>query len=238
MRLKTNRLLIVANLALTLGKKYLPNYSHPKSPQTYTQSQLLTCLVLKAYLKTTYRGIIELLEVSPPLVHALSLKKIPHYSTLTYFASRLDLDTLLPLVFADLAEHGIEEKGHDTVAVDSTGMEATAASVHVQRRKGGTNKHYVKLSVCVLCGSLLPLSLVTSGGPCNDKCEVRAVLTQAFEIHCPHRLLADADNDAEWGHALCRGEYGVKSFIPPVVHRSDGVVGGKYRSQMTERRLK
>jgi hypothetical protein len=98
---------------------------------------LLTGLVLKAYWKMTDRGIIELLEVSPPLVHALSLKKIPNYSTLTCFASRIDLDTCLPQVFADLAEHGVEEKGHDTVAVDSTGMESTAASVHFQRRKGG-----------------------------------------------------------------------------------------------------
>jgi hypothetical protein len=34
MRREANRLLIVANLALTL-EKYLPDYSHPKSPQTY-----------------------------------------------------------------------------------------------------------------------------------------------------------------------------------------------------------
>ena len=61
---------------------------------------------------------------------------------------------------------------------------------------------------------------------------------QAFEVHCPHHLLADAGYDAEWVHVLCRDEWGVKSFIPPVVHRADGTVGGKYRSQMTERHLK
>ena len=58
--------------------------------------------------------------------------------------------------------------------------------------------------------------LVTSRGPCNDKREAKAVITQAFAVHCPHSLLADAGYDAEWVHVLCRGEWGVKSFIPSV----------------------
>jgi hypothetical protein len=117
-------------------------------------------------------------------------------------------------------------------------MESSSASVHYQRRKGGTNKSYIKLSLCILCGSFLPLSLVVSRGQCNDKCEARAVLTQAFDVHCPQKMLADAGYDAEWVHQLCRDEWGVKSFIPPVIHRSDGLAGGKYRSQMTPRRLR
>lgn len=34
------------------------------------QAQLLSCLVLRAYLKTTYRGVLEVLELSPPLQEA------------------------------------------------------------------------------------------------------------------------------------------------------------------------
>jgi len=238
MTAKPNLLLNVAKLALEVGKKHLPDYSHPKSPKTYTQPQLLACLVLKAYLKTTYRGVVDILAASDKIAKALELKEIPDHSTLNYFADRIDLDVFLPLVFADLAGRVADEDGNETVAVDSTGMESTSASVHFQRRKGGTNKHYIKLSICILCGSLLPLSLVTSRGPCNDKREAKAVITQAFAVHCPHSLLADAGYDAEWVHVLCRDEWGVKSFIPPVIHRKDGTVGGHYRSQMTERRLK
>ena len=238
MTTKANLLLNVAQLALEIGKKHLADYSHPKSPQTYTQPQLLACLVLKTYLRTTYRGIIDVLAVSDKLTKALKLKAIPNYSTLKYFADRIDLDVLLPLVFADLAGRVADEEGNEIVAIDSTGMESTSASVHFQQRKGGTRKQYVKLSVCILCGSLLPLSLATSKGPCNDKCEAKAVITQAFTVHCPSKLLADAGYDAEWVHGLCRDEWGVKSFIPAVIHRKDGTVGGKYRSQMTERRLK
>jgi len=238
MSTKPNRLLNVAKLALKLGKKSLADYSHPKSPKTYTQPQLLACLVLKTYLKTTYRGVVELIELSPPLVEALELKEIPDYSTLKYFADRIDLDTFLPTVFAALAGQNQEDNDTETVAIDSTGMESTAASVHFQQRKGGTRKRYIKLSVAILCSSLMPLSLVADWGPCNDKREARAVITQAFEILCPDDLLADAGYDAEWVHELCRNKWGVKSFIPPAVHRADGTAGGKYRSQMTERRLK
>ncbi len=63
MSTKPNRLLSIAALALEIGKKHLADYSHPKSPRVYTQSQLLACLVLKTCLKTTYRGVIELLEI-------------------------------------------------------------------------------------------------------------------------------------------------------------------------------
>ena len=117
-----NRLLNVGELALSIGKKHLPDYSHPKSPKTYTQPQLLACLVLKTYLKTTYRGVIEMLELSPPLVETMELKEIPDHSTLKYFANRIDVDTFLPLVFADLAGKVQGEPGNETIAIDSTGI--------------------------------------------------------------------------------------------------------------------
>ncbi len=50
------------------------------------QEQLLTCLILRAYLKTTYRGVIEVLEVSDALRERLGLQALPHYSTLKKFA--------------------------------------------------------------------------------------------------------------------------------------------------------
>ena len=223
---------------MEVGKKHLPDYSHPKSPRIDTQSQLLACLVLKTCLKTTYRGVIELLEISPPLVETLELKAIPNHSTLKYFATRIDLDAFLPLIFGDLVERVADEQGNEVVAIDSTGMEGSTASVHFQQRKGGTRKRYIKLSISILCGSLLPLSLIASWGPCNDKCEAKDIITQAFAVHRPKTLLTDAGYDAEWVHVLCREKWSVKSFIPPVVHRADGTVGGKYRSQMTKRNLK
>lgn len=35
------------------------DYSHPKGPKKFTRPQPLACLVPRAYLKTTYRGVLE-----------------------------------------------------------------------------------------------------------------------------------------------------------------------------------
>ncbi|RIK62986.1 MAG: hypothetical protein DCC65_16745, partial [Planctomycetota bacterium] len=78
----TNLLLNVAALSMkTAGRCLLP-YGHPKSPHKFTQRQLMTCLVLRAYTKTTYRGVIELLEASGQLRRILCMERLPHYSTL------------------------------------------------------------------------------------------------------------------------------------------------------------
>lgn len=54
----------------------------------------------------------------------------------------------------------------------------------------------------------------------------------------PKKLYADAGYDVEWVHEYFRERWKVKNFIPPAVHRRDGTVGGKHRSQMTPERLK
>ena len=51
-----NTLIDVARLSMRLPGRYMQPYSHAKSPKKFTQSQLMTCLILQTYLKTTYRG--------------------------------------------------------------------------------------------------------------------------------------------------------------------------------------
>jgi hypothetical protein len=57
-------------MALELAQQVLPPYSHPKSPHKFTQPQLLACLIVKAYLRQSYRGIVELLALSDGLRQA------------------------------------------------------------------------------------------------------------------------------------------------------------------------
>src|SRR5262245_54210836 len=83
-----NRLVRAAALALAVAADELPPYSCPKSPRRFTQPQLLACLVLKAYLRQTYRGIADLLGVADDLRRALGLTRVPDYSTLQRFADR------------------------------------------------------------------------------------------------------------------------------------------------------
>lgn len=53
---KTEMLLVVAKLAMALGRRRLATYGSVRSRHDFTQPQLMACLILRAYLKTTYRG--------------------------------------------------------------------------------------------------------------------------------------------------------------------------------------
>jgi hypothetical protein len=233
-------LLDVARLSMRLAGRYMQPYSHPKSPKKFTQAQLITCLILRAYLKTTYRGVIDILDASEKLKKCLGLERLPHYSTLKYFADRSDtlaiVDAMLGEIIAQVAKQSGE--ADEEVAIDATGMDSSSASAYFCTRSGRKQKKYVKLSVCVTCGTMLPASLILSWGPCNDKAVARPLLEKTAAVLRPKTMFADAGYDAEWVHEFCREEWRVQSWIPPAVHRKDGGVNGKYRSQMTQRRLK
>src|SRR5690606_11580629 len=232
---KTNVLLEVASLSLRVARRFAADYSHPKSPQKFTQPQLLACLVLRAYLKTTYRGVVEVLEVSDALRQRLGLERLPHYSTLKRFADRSDVLDIIDRMLAEIVKEFAPAP--ELAAMDATGIESTSASAHYRTRSGKTRKKYVKVSVCVAVGSLLPAALVVSWGPYNDKREARPLLEKTRLAMQPTTMLADAGYDAEWVHEYCRDDWGVASVIKPVVHRSDNAVHGVHRSKMTEEYL-
>src|SRR4051794_33480619 len=85
---KPNRLLWVVKLSRLVGGKHLAPYGSTKSRPDFTQRQLMTSLILRTYLKSTYRGVIEQWGVSSELREALGLRKLPNYSTLKKFADR------------------------------------------------------------------------------------------------------------------------------------------------------
>jgi hypothetical protein len=224
-------LLEVASMTLRISHRYLADYSHRKSPHKFTQAQLMSCLVLRAYLKTTYRGIIEILEASSGLQKCLGLDRLPHYSTLKRFADRSAVLEIVDALMGEvLSEVGVCP---DEVAIDSTGVETTSASAHYRTRSGRQRKQYVKVSLGVTCGSMLATGLVVGWGPRNDKSEARELLARTQAKVQPKALFADAGYDAEWVHEFCRDRWAVRSYIPPAVHKADGSVNGKYRSQMT-----
>ena len=89
-RLMTKSPIRLAQIALNSARKALPKYSCEDSRQDFTQAQLFAILVLKAFFKTDYRGIIQLLKDFSDLRKTLRLEtKIPHYSTLCYAEKRL-----------------------------------------------------------------------------------------------------------------------------------------------------
>lgn len=89
MRSLTKSPLALARTALGVAQQALPPYSCPKSRHDFTQHQLFACLVLKEFLQTDYRGLVQMLSEWSDLREALALEKVPHYSTLCYAHRRL-----------------------------------------------------------------------------------------------------------------------------------------------------
>lgn len=230
----------VADLAMRLSRPYLADYGATTSRHDFTQRQLMSCLILRAYLKTTYRGVLEILEISASLRECLGLRdKLPHYSTLQKFSTRTQVVAIAQQVMACIGQIAAQqEPGPSAAAMDSTGLSTGVASEYFRHRTGSKCNQWVKVSVMVLCTSLLPVGVVLSQGPSNDRTQVPALLAQAQAISRPARLYADGGYDAEWIHEHCRQQWGVESIIKPLSHRADGTRGGKWRSGMSKRHLK
>jgi hypothetical protein len=79
----------VAQEALRLAQETLPPYSSVRSRKDFTQHQLFAILSLKTFLKVDYRGVVAVLKDFAELRDDLALKKVPHFSTLSYAEGRL-----------------------------------------------------------------------------------------------------------------------------------------------------
>jgi hypothetical protein len=236
-RRRRNELLDVARLTLVVCRRQLNDYSCPKSKHTYTQPQLLACLVLRAYLKRTYRGVVELLEAGDALRRTLGLSRVPAHTTLKEFADRVLspalLDAAVGEVLALLIERGLVVK---ELAVDSTGVETSGASAHFRSRAKRVRRGYVKLSLAVACASVVLVTMALSMGPGNDLCEAREVLWRAAARCRADWFFMDKGFDAEWPHALCAAA-GARSHIPPVPKTQDGSVkSGPHRVRCARHR--
>jgi len=225
---------------MQMGQRYLAAYGAARSRHDFTQRQLMSCLVLRAYLKTTYRGLVDVLAASASLRRCLGLgEKLPHYTTLQKFSARSQVLAIAQKLVAAIGKAAEPKQAQSRSAVmDSTGLSTSSASQYFSSRKGTQLRSWVKISVMVWCGSLLPLALVVDQGPSNDRVQVPDLLGQAQALVQPARLYADAGYDAEWIHQQCRQQWGVESVIKPSGQRADGTRNGRWRAKMSPTHLK
>ena len=230
----------VVEMTMRLGRQHLADYGAARSRHDFTQRRLLTCLVLRAYLKCTYRGVLEVLAVSDSLRQRLGLTgRLPHFTTLQKFNARSQVLALVEALVARIGKAAAQQAPAPTaVAVDSTGLATSTASAYFRSRCDGPCRQWVKLSVVVLCGSLLPVGMALDLGPSNDRVQMPKLLSQAQAVSRPKQLYADAGYDAEWIHERCRRQWGVESLIKPARQRLDGTRNGVWRSLMSTEHLR
>ena len=88
-RLTTKSPVKLAQISLEAAKRALPKRA-AGARHEFAPAQLFTVLVLKAFLKVDYRGIIQILRDWAELREIIGFREsLPHYSTLCYAEKRL-----------------------------------------------------------------------------------------------------------------------------------------------------
>ena len=229
-------------MAVRVGKASLPDFSHRFSPKTYTGPQLFTCLALKAFFKTDFRGIVAYLADMPDLCNAIGLSKVPHFTTLQKASKRLMISVVgKRLLEGTIREALGENPTVEKAAVDSTGMESRHTSQYFVRRRSRDENvwqtsHYStfpKLGVVCDCSNHIILSTLCKRGPTPDVNQLRRTLTPALPRAKIKTLLADAGYDSEMNHEFAREACGIETIIPARAGRPTvSLPKGKYRRQM------
>jgi hypothetical protein len=234
----------VAKAAYVIAQNTLPDYCHRFSPKKFTQAQLFTCLVLKIFFKTDYRGITEILSDNPSLCETFNLSTVPHFTTLQKASNRLLTYRLADKLLKNTVKTMRPSKKIKLAAVDSTGLEARHISKYFVRRKRVKHleiyeethyRRWPKLAVVCDCSNHMVLSVLTTRGPGVDINQFVKILTPAAAKFAIYHILADAGYDSESNHRFARDCLHIKSTIPAKHGRptlDSKPLKGKYRELM------
>src|SRR5437879_4136021 len=135
--MKDQSLLVVAQRAYHLAQRAMPAYASKFSKKTFTQPQLLAALILKLYLRHSYREA-EAWWVATDCVRGLlQLRQPPDHSTLCWFFHHKVTERLLGRLLAlCLPAHDPRQNRRRVVAIYSTGFEAGRCSRYYRWRCG------------------------------------------------------------------------------------------------------
>lgn len=233
----------VAHVAYEAAKEALPRYGHKFSPHTYTQAQLLACLVLKEFFTTDYRGIVGILKDSRDLRQVLELQSIPHFTTLQKAASHLWKKHPTRMLMQSILKRATG-KDHATslAALDGTGFESHHVSRYYVERKDRigyekyqttTYQRFPKVGIVCDTANHLILCGIPERGPKFDRTHFAPALREATLHTRITTLVADAGYDGEPQHALAREWFGIRTIIPPFGGRpTHNLPTGRYRREM------
>jgi hypothetical protein len=237
----------VAQRALAVSAKTLRPFSHRFSPQRYTQPQLFACLTLKAFFKTDYRGVAQLLRDLSDLRRVLGLGRVPHFTTLHKAGKRLlRRRRARRLLRATLRRFQGRRTRVRRAAFDSTGLDCGHASRYfIRRRSRGAAatqtvrySRFLKLELSVAADTHAVLGVATSRGPHPDVDRFVGLLNETLANARPERIVADAGYDSEPNHCYARRQR-IKAYMPAKHGRpSRKPPTGRYRRQMRERLTK
>ena len=153
----------------------------------------------------------------------MGLTKVPHFTTLQKAAKRLLMCApARKLLEATIELHMKRRRCVKHSAIDSTGLDCTAASGYFVRRRGrggGPWKtviyhHYAKLGFVCDTDHHFILACRVGRGPRPDVDDFRPLVAEALKRVRLSLLTADAGFDSEANHQFARFEHGIRTVIP------------------------
>jgi len=187
-------------------------------------------LALRQLEGKSYRRFSDWLRSCRPLLRLLNLRRIPHYTTLQKFASRLPSAMLERVLRGFVQEASPSEP---VVGVDASGFKPSRASSYYTRSlKPRRVRRYVKCTIAVELRSQLVCGFKARRLARHDIIDFKPVLERA-SLRPGVIVVADKGYDAEHAHEYVREELGGYAVIPP--RRMDVPVWrtrGRYRKEM------
>lgn len=178
----------------------VPWYSCRKSKHTYRQYQLLATLCLMKYLRSDYRGIVELLHNMPDVMAAMGMYQLPHWTTLQKFLQRFSRYRFDGILVQTVKLFCIGNKC--VVAVDATGFSNDHASKYYAWRAGIVHKSYTQSTVAIDAGTLCVAAQHAncSVGQNGENSLFMPLVNRASKSLCIDAVVADKAYDSEVNH--------------------------------------
>ena len=208
-----------------LCKNRLRRYSSVYSRHDFTQHQLMSLLMLKTRMRLRYREFAGLVSICPKISCVLMLPRIPHYTTLQKFFSRIGSPLLDRLLYVSINLFDISSPW---IAVDSTGHSSAYASRHYEHRIHRKRKNYSKNSIAVDTKTQIIFAQKVRIGSRHDSIDADALIRKTKSLN-PKGFSLDKGYDCERIHKVIREELGADSQIPV---RMGLTKNGKYRMEL------